>query len=172
MNMIHHELRLYGHRGASARLPENTLESFRLALADGANALELDVHLTADNRIVVAHDPDGRRMAGVSALVKDHTLADIKQWNVAVGFGVDDLQEHRMPSLGEVLDATDSPVSVDLKPDDFAIVDAVVEVVETNGAERRVIVGSFHTGCGDSAIAGQRLSHAARWLRCVCCQLS
>ena len=52
------DLRLYGHRGASALLPENTLPAFERALADGANALELDVHPTADGHFVVAHDPD------------------------------------------------------------------------------------------------------------------
>ncbi len=66
-----HELRLFGHRGSSARLPENTIAAFRQALDDGATALELDVHRTADGHIVVAHDPDGLRMAGVSGRIAD-----------------------------------------------------------------------------------------------------
>jgi glycerophosphoryl diester phosphodiesterase len=45
-----------GHRGASGHAPENTLPSFALALAQGADALELDVHLTADGTPVVLHD--------------------------------------------------------------------------------------------------------------------
>lgn len=61
-----------GHRGAAAHAPENTLPSFEVALRQGADALELDVHLSADGVPVVIHDPtldrttDGR--GGVAAL--------------------------------------------------------------------------------------------------------
>src|SRR5688572_21264861 len=44
------------HRGASALAPENTLAAFRLALAQGAPAVECDVHLSADGVPVVIHD--------------------------------------------------------------------------------------------------------------------
>ena len=66
MTGSNHDLRLYAHRGASAHLPENSLEAFEKALADGATALELDIHRTADGHFVVAHDPHGQRMAGVA----------------------------------------------------------------------------------------------------------
>lgn len=46
------------HRGASARARENTLEAFRLAVALGADGVELDVHATRDHRLLVHHDPD------------------------------------------------------------------------------------------------------------------
>ncbi len=46
------------HRGASARAHENTLEAFRLAVALGADGVELDVHATRDHRLLVHHDPD------------------------------------------------------------------------------------------------------------------
>jgi glycerophosphoryl diester phosphodiesterase len=45
------------HRGASADRHENTLDAFRVALAQGADAIELDVHATADGAVVVHHDP-------------------------------------------------------------------------------------------------------------------
>jgi glycerophosphoryl diester phosphodiesterase len=55
-----------GHRGASADHPENTLAAFRGARAQGADWVELDVRLTADDHLVVVHDPhlpDGRAVA-------------------------------------------------------------------------------------------------------------
>jgi glycerophosphoryl diester phosphodiesterase len=55
-----------GHRGASADHPENTLAAFRGAKAQGADWVELDVRLTADDHLVVLHDPhlpDGRTVA-------------------------------------------------------------------------------------------------------------
>ena len=47
---------IQAHRGASAYCPENTLVSFSKAIELGADAIELDVHLTKDGEIVVAHD--------------------------------------------------------------------------------------------------------------------
>ena len=44
------------HRGASAQAPENTMEAFRLGVEAGADAIELDVHLTADGQLAVIHD--------------------------------------------------------------------------------------------------------------------
>src|SRR5438128_68162 len=47
---------LFAHRGASAHAPENTLAAFELGSRTGADVLELDVHLTRDQRVVVIHD--------------------------------------------------------------------------------------------------------------------
>ena len=59
------------HRGASGHAPENTLAAFRLALDMGAPAIELDVHLTRDHRLVVAHDDDLKRCAGDNRRLKN-----------------------------------------------------------------------------------------------------
>ncbi|GAA5944032.1 hypothetical protein JCM3775_006818 [Rhodotorula graminis] len=47
----------WGHRGASAAFPENTLASFEAAIRDGAEGIESDVHISADGEILVFHDP-------------------------------------------------------------------------------------------------------------------
>jgi len=52
-----HSFEIHGHRGARGLLPENTIDSFRGALALGVDALELDVGMTADGVAVVTHDP-------------------------------------------------------------------------------------------------------------------
>lgn len=59
-----------GHRGASARAPENTLASFRLALADGFRGVELDVHMSRDGRVFVLHDSTLRRVCDPSYRAK------------------------------------------------------------------------------------------------------
>lgn len=139
-----YDLRLYGHRGAPAHLPENTLPAFARALADGANALEIDIHPTADGHFAVAHDPDGQRMAGVAEHIKTSTLDQVKRWNVAAGIGRGDLGHHSIPSLEETLDAfPDVPMSIDLKPDDPDAVAPLLEVVARHGAEDRVTLASF-----------------------------
>jgi len=146
MNAHRHVLRLYGHRGAPAHLPENTLPAFERALADGANALELDVHPTADGHFVVAHDPDGQRMAGVAEQIRTSTLDQVKRWNVAAGTGRADLGHHSVPSLSETLEAFPAvPMSIDLKPDAPEAVPPLLEVVARHGAEERVTLASFST---------------------------
>lgn len=139
-----HELRLYGHRGSSARLPENTLAAFRRALDDGATALELDLHRTADGHLVVAHDPDGLRMAGVSGRIRDLPLREVKRWNVA-GFRDGGGSSHAIPTLDEVLAALPGvPISVDLKPDDRRSVPELLTLIARHAAAPLVTVGSFH----------------------------
>jgi glycerophosphoryl diester phosphodiesterase len=146
MTGTRYSLRLYGHRGAPAHLPENTLPAFERALADGANSLELDVHPTADGHFVVAHDPDGQRVAGVAQHIHTITLDEVKKWNVAVGTGRDDLDHHTVPTLAETLDAFPGvPMSIDLKPDDPGAVASLIEVVARFGAENRVTLASFST---------------------------
>jgi glycerophosphoryl diester phosphodiesterase len=53
-----------GHRGARHAAPENTQRAFELALAEGADGIELDVRLDRDGRVIVLHD---RTLARVSA---------------------------------------------------------------------------------------------------------
>ena len=145
MSQREYRLRLYGHRGAPAQLPENTLPAFEKALADGANALELDVHPTADGHFVVAHDADGQRMAGVSERINESLLDQVRKWNVAAGAG-SDLGHHLIPTLSETLEAfPEVPMSIDLKPDDPGAAAPLIEIVTRHGAENRVTLASFST---------------------------
>jgi glycerophosphoryl diester phosphodiesterase len=133
-----HELRLSGHRGSSARLPENTIAAFRQALADGANGLELDLHRTADGHLVVAHDPDGLRMAGASGRIADLPLDEVRRWDVGAGFHGGAGASHAVPTLDEVLESFPAmPISVDLKPDDSRAVPELLELIDRHcGAQR------------------------------------
>ena len=49
-------MKVMGHRGAKDEFPENTLKSIKFALDVGCSAVEIDVHLSSDNKIVVIHD--------------------------------------------------------------------------------------------------------------------
>lgn len=148
---------MFGHRGASALLPENTMESFQQALADGANALEMDVHLTSDSHLVVAHDPDGLRMAGDARRISECTLEEVAGWNVAKGSPLADGRTMRMPVFSDVIRSfPEVPISVDLKPDDPRAAHVFLETVRAGGAESRVTVGSFH---GDLVRLVRRLGY-------------
>jgi glycerophosphoryl diester phosphodiesterase len=141
---------VFAHRGAAAERPENTLPSFRRALELGADALETDVHLTADGEIVAAHDVDGARMTGVSRALRSATLAEIQSWDAGYGF-VDAQggrpfqgQGYRIPSLHELL--TELPavrINMDLKTEEPALVERFLAIVREHAAEEREIAASF-----------------------------
>jgi glycerophosphoryl diester phosphodiesterase len=95
---------IIAHRGASSEAPENTLSSFKRGYALKADAVELDIHLTKDGKIVVLHDFDTGRLAGVEEKVEDQTLAelrrlDVGQWGPWKGKGFSE----KIPTLEEVL---------------------------------------------------------------------
>ena len=88
--------KIMGHRGAPADEPENTLRSFRRALAVGVAAVELDVQLTKDGRLAVIHDETLDRTTNGRGPVQDFTLAELKRLDAGRGEPV--------PSLEEVFD--------------------------------------------------------------------
>jgi glycerophosphoryl diester phosphodiesterase len=85
-----------------AYAPENTFASFELAVEQGVDAIELDVHLTADGEVVVIHDAQLDRTAGGKGLVGERTLAELKALDVGVHFGPE-FTGQQIPTLGEVL---------------------------------------------------------------------
>jgi len=142
---------VYAHRGAAAEEPENTLPSFRRALELGADALETDVHLTADGEVVAIHDPDGQRVAGVARTVRSASLAEVQSWDVGhvfvdahgkrpfVGRG------YRVPTLAELLvELAPVRLNIDLKSEEPALVERFLEIVRGHDAEGRVVAASFH----------------------------
>ena len=98
------------HRGASARATENTVEAVELARAEGADAVEIDVQLARCGSIVVFHDADLDRLAGVAGTVARRSLAELRQLPL-VGGG-------RIATLDEILEAAgDLAVNVEVKSD-------------------------------------------------------
>ncbi|MCA1588123.1 MAG: hypothetical protein LC744_05620 [Chloroflexi bacterium] len=101
---------IVAHRGASGRAPENTLEAFRLAVDAGADAVELDVHLTADGQLAVIHDETLDRTTDRTGAIAELTMDEIRQADAGAGFAGDGGQyPYRgrgltVPSLAEVLD--------------------------------------------------------------------
>jgi glycerophosphoryl diester phosphodiesterase len=141
---------LYAHRGATAERPENTLPSFARALELGADALELDVHLTRDGHVVVSHDPSARRMCGVDAEIRRASLDDVKGWDAGHGF-LDDRggrpfagADVRVPTLEQVLvEFPGVPLNVDVQQWSPPMVAEVLSVIRKQRAEDRVLLASF-----------------------------
>jgi glycerophosphoryl diester phosphodiesterase len=106
---------IVGHRGACAEAAENTIESFRRAIEQRAVMIELDVQLTGDGRLIVAHDWDLQRTAGSPLVVEDSAAADIREANVAAYFAGS--RPARAPLLGELFESVpgEFPLNLELK---------------------------------------------------------
>ncbi|BAQ10137.1 glycerophosphoryl diester phosphodiesterase [Bacillus sp. OxB-1] len=76
------EFLVIAHRGASAYLPENTLEAFSLAEKLDAPYIELDIHLTKDGEMVVMHDDDVSETTEANGEIAGFTLAELKRLSV------------------------------------------------------------------------------------------
>lgn len=94
------------HRGASADRPENTLAAYELAVAQGADAIEIDLHRTGDGHVVVLHDPDLSGLGGRGE-VADARLEAVRALDAGGGA--------RVPTLGEVLDGFGSRIAFNLE---------------------------------------------------------
>jgi glycerophosphoryl diester phosphodiesterase len=92
---------IIAHRGASYDAPENTLASVQLAWQQNADAVEIDVQFSKDGHIVVIHDEDTRKTAGVRRKVADQTLAELKALDVG-SWKDRKWTGNRIPTLPEV----------------------------------------------------------------------
>jgi glycerophosphoryl diester phosphodiesterase len=78
---------IYGHRGAAAEAPENTLPSFKLAKKLGVYGVEMDLHTSSDGELIVMHDETLDRTTNGKGLVHSHTLEEIKKLDAGFKFG-------------------------------------------------------------------------------------
>ena len=144
------------HRGFSGEYPENTLAAFRAAIAAGADMIELDVHLTRDNEVVVIHDDTLKRTTDGTGNVADKTLAELKRLDAGFKFNPRFAGE-RIPTLAEVLDVARGLILVNIelkKGKDFPytmaeLADRTFAVVEKAKMTDQVLFSSFDPAAVD-----------------------
>jgi glycerophosphoryl diester phosphodiesterase len=144
--------RAFGHRGSAGTHPENTLESFRAAAAMGAHYIELDVHMTRDGEIVVAHDDHLARMCGVNRRIPEMTYSEVAGVDAGRMFTRDGgasfpFRDRRIgvPRLADVLaEFSELRVIVEVKQIAPSIVAPMLNVIDRAGMRRKVLVASEH----------------------------
>jgi glycerophosphoryl diester phosphodiesterase len=123
------------HRGASVQAPENTMESFRLAAEAGADAIEVDVHLTSDGHLAVIHDETVDRTTDGSGDVVSLTLKSLRKLDAGARFTDADGSTPyagkglTVPTLEEVLDWLPDDVGLVVEIKARATVPKVVEAL-------------------------------------------
>jgi len=138
-----------GHRGAKAHAPENTLVSFEVAAAHGADAVECDVRLTKDGEVVVIHDATVERVAGVKGLVAEMTFEELRRLDVGSHFGPE-WAGSRIPLLDEVLEKAavlglEVVVETKGEPEPLEeLIEKTVAIVRQHRMQDRTAIISFH----------------------------
>lgn len=127
--------RIVGHRGAMGVEPENTVRSFRRAVRDGVDAVELDLRTSSDGVLVICHDRTVDRTTNGRGLVAEQTFAELRALDAGEG--------ERIPTFEEVVEAVDGVlIQAELKA--IEAVPLLSRVVRERDLGDRVIVTSFH----------------------------
>jgi glycerophosphoryl diester phosphodiesterase len=142
-------MKVIAHRGSSGTAPENTMIAFRRAVESGADMIELDVRLSADDELVVMHDRTLRRTTNGRGPVHRLSAAELQRLD-AGGWYAHRYAGERVPTLASVL--TGLPVGVGLnieaKTDGGRRAGApaaavLAQVLRRAGGRRHILVSSF-----------------------------
>ncbi len=157
----------FAHQGGAKEGPSSTLAAMDLALQSGADALELDIHATADGHLVCCHDPTLDRTTNGSGRIAELSIEEIRSLDAAFwfvpGLGCEDGHDpaeyvlrgravddprYRVPTLAEVLEAFPGvPVNLDIKetaPGVAPYEELLAHQLVAAGRVENVMVASFH----------------------------
>lgn len=160
-------IQVIAHRGASHLAPENTLASVKLAWRLGADAVEVDVHLTQDRRIVAIHDPTTDRTAGISLDVATTDSTLLRKLDVG-SHKHPKFAGERIPYLEEVLETVPPGrqlfIEIKCGPD---VLLPLAEIVAASGKRSQIVLIGFDL---DTMSAAKKLMPdiPAYWLRDKC----
>ena len=140
-------MKIFAHRGASGNYPENTLLAFEKAIEEGADGVEFDLHRTSDGILVVHHDFDLTRTAGVPLVIAETDYATLAQYDLGAWKG--DFPKQTLPTLEEVLTIfrdTDMIINIELKAggDLYPGIEAeLLKVLKLESNPDRFVLSSF-----------------------------
>lgn len=134
-------IRILAHRGARITSPENTVEAFVRARAEGADCVELDIQLSADGEPFIFHDDDAARVTGQRAKIAELPWREIAKLKV---FG-----RHPVPHLDDILQVhaawPQGELWLDLHQDSPALAEAVARRLAAYSERKRVAVLDFYS---------------------------
>ena len=143
---------IIAHRGYSAKYPENTLIAFERAIECECDMIELDVHLTKDSQVIVAHDYHLGRTSNGRGAIDSHLLSDLQKLDCGSWFGKE-FSNQIMPSLKEVFVKVDKKVAINIEVKDESLktpahhqimAENILSLIEESGYRDLVIISSFN----------------------------
>ena len=126
---------IIAHRGFKKKYPENTMLAFRKAIEAKADYIELDVHFSADEEIVVIHNRATGHVANKDLVVKETNLNVLKSLDVGEG--------EKIPTLQEVIDLCKGKIGINIEIKVLGMAESIVKLVEKNGMIDDIIISSF-----------------------------
>ncbi len=144
---------VFAHRGDSGNFPENTMLAFSKAATYDIDALETDIHLTADDKIVVFHDETVDRTTDGSGYLREKTLAELKALDAGYRWTNDNGETYpfrgqglQIVTLEEMFVAFPTMwINIDIKHHDENIIDPFIQLIRTHNMQKNLLVGSFDT---------------------------
>ena len=136
-------IKMIGHRGASALEPENTIQSFNRAASIGAWGVETDIYVLKDGNIVVFHDADVERMTNGMGEIKSMNLLEVKALNIDGGNNVNNYNNLKIPTLDEYLNCcVENKVTpvIEFKLVNVEKVKEIVDKIKKYGLEDNTII--------------------------------
>ena len=155
---------IVAHRGASADAPENTIPAFLLAWEQGADAIEGDFFITADNEIVCIHDRATGRVAKEELVVSESTLAQLQQLDVGAWKG-EQWKGTTIPTIAQVfaLVPEGKKILVEVKSGPELLPRLYEEIDQSGLKTEQIVVISFNADV-IREFKQQRPQHKAFWL--------
>jgi glycerophosphoryl diester phosphodiesterase len=139
-------MKITGHRGASGIAPENTISAIKQAISDGADFIEIDIHLTKDEHIILMHDEHVDRTTNGKGLVRDLTFTEIRKLNAGSWFDPKFVGE-RVPALKEVIELVKGRlhVNIEIKSNAFlpAHIEKLIQLIHDSDFKEHCILTSF-----------------------------
>ena len=164
------------HQGGNLLRPGNTLLAFDHAMSLGVDVLEMDVHLSADEQLVVIHDATVERTTNGRGAVNEMSLADLQlldagfHWPFSGAEHPYRTQGVFIPSFKQVLDRYPAQrLVVELKEDNPRLAQALCDALTASGREGLTLVASFHKNAMDDfraacpMVATSASSDEVRW---------
>lgn len=143
------KLLVFAHRGYSSEAPENTLAAFDLCVERGVPGIELDIHLTRSDELVVAHDFDLKRITGDPRRIAECDYAEFQHLDAGSWFDRR-FQDQRIPLLSKVFERYGERLyyDIEIKDEDHGpsgVVPALHALIRRHGVGSRVLISSFNS---------------------------
>jgi glycerophosphoryl diester phosphodiesterase len=146
------EVMVIAHQGGNHLWPDNTLFAFQNALDLGVDVLEMDLHITSDDVLVIIHDETVDRTTNGSGAVEEMTLAELKALDAAHNWTRDEgaTYPHRgqgisVPTLEEVFQAFPGQrMTIEIKKTERSMAAPFCAMIRKHNMQERVLVASFH----------------------------
>ena len=133
------------HRGSSIKYPENTMISFLAASEEGADFIEIDVQMSKDGNVVVCHDNNLSRVAGVNKNISELTYDEIKSYDVGFYFNEKYMGE-KIPLLTEVIEfaiKNNVRLNIEIKQNDNSEIEKkVIDIINQYSFNELCVVSS------------------------------